>query len=80
MIRIHREDWRDELEPRRAHKPGEGLTGRLTPAQIRNARLIVDAKRGGRWHHHLSAPFATAVETARAAEALRREPGIEEVT
>jgi hypothetical protein len=79
MMRIEREDWRDELEPRRAYAPGEGLTGRLTPAQVRSARLIVDVKRGGRWRQSLSAPFASAAETARIAEAIRREPGVEEV-
>jgi hypothetical protein len=76
----HCEDWIDEPEPRGAYGPGASLVRRLTRSQMKDARLIVDVRIGDRWRQHLSAPFAAALAAARAAETVRRAPGIAEVS
>lgn len=80
MTPLPSEDWTDELEPRGAYGPGAHLVRRLTRSQIKDARLIVDVRIGERWCHHLSAPFAAAPAAARAAETVRRAPGVAEVS
>jgi hypothetical protein len=80
MTPLPSEDWTDEPESRGAYGPGEGLVRRLTRPQMKDARLIVDVRIGDRWRQHLSAPFAAALAAARAAEVVRRAPGVAEVS